>query len=743
MDLKSIVRQVIDSIQNTGIASTKSIIGILKENTFKVKVENPQKEIEVSGKVEVNNLQKIEQLLEKYMGTNAKEVTISNVEFLKLPKAQTSEVTIKNLKDFPVLEAVTVNNPQKSVEVNNLQIVVQALRALEQQIKKIDVKPEIKVDAPFIPAPVVNIPKQTAPIVTVNEKEVDLKDVKRMADLLDSLVGNSKKAMSVRLTDGKEFYKAVDRLAEAYTANNTSPFRDAGGTSARAVVGTNGGLNVNVVTSSTEADLIANNVTNGTITANGGTVTAAAVDGMAGWVMGYYGTYATGASLVMEVSFDGGLTYAAARMIAGATSTLGYVVTIAAVSNSQAYFYADMPAGATHLRVRCSAWAAPTGTINVVIGQSVERNSISTGAVSITAGTVTTVTTLTNITNWGNLVDNAAFVDGTTRLSPSAFILDEVAGTALSEDDAAAARIDSKRAQIGVIEDATTRGQRAAVSSGGALKIDTGSATGAAVPSNAFYGGMNDASGNLIGIKSLGAATSTGTANNNLLAISPYVYNGSTSDAIREAVNATNSTGTGIVAVGNLAQFDDTSPTSITENQFGNLRMSANRNLYVTIRDAAGNERGLNIDASGQLAVSVASLPSHAVTNAGTFAVQSTASAAGGYTPGKLVSAATTNATSVTAAATTLGYLTASNVNAAARYLKIYNKASAPTVGSDTPVATFIIPGNTAGAGTNIPLPPQGMALSTGFAFALTTEATDAGTTAVAANEIVVNYGFK
>lgn len=49
--------------------------------------------------------------------------------------------------------------------------------------------------------------------------------------------------------------------------------------------------------------------------------------------------------------------------------------------------------------------------------------------------------------------------------------------------------------------------------------------------------------------------------------------------------------------------FDDSSPTSITENSFGFGRMSANHNQYVTIRDGAGNERGLNIDASGQLAV--------------------------------------------------------------------------------------------------------------------------------------------
>lgn len=142
------------------------------------------------------------------------------------------------------------------------------------------------------------------------------------------------------------------------------------------------------------------------------------------------------------------------------------------------------------------------------------------------------------------------------------------------------------------------------------------------------------------------------------------------------------------------------------------------------------------------LPVSLASVPSHAVTNAGTFAVQTSATSTGGYTPGKLVSAATTNATVIKASAGTLGHISASNVNAAARYLKFYNKATTPTVGTDVPVLTYIIPGNTAGAGTNIPLPPQGINFSTGISFATTTEATDAGSTGVAVSEIVINYAF-
>lgn len=103
----------------------------------------------------------------------------------------------------------------------------------------------------------------------------------------------------------------------------------------------------------------------------------------------------------------------------------------------------------------------------------------------------------------------------------------------------------------------------------------------------------------------------------------------------------------------------------------------------------------------------------------------------------RLISAATTNATSLKASAGTLFSLYVVNLNAAVRYLKFYNKASAPTVGTDTPVATFPIPASATGAGFAINLDP-GFDFSTGIAYALTTGVADADTAAVAANEIII-----
>lgn len=108
----------------------------------------------------------------------------------------------------------------------------------------------------------------------------------------------------------------------------------------------------------------------------------------------------------------------------------------------------------------------------------------------------------------------------------------------------------------------------------------------------------------------------------------------------------------------------------------------------------------------------------------------------------KILSAASTNATSVKASAGQVYWLVVTNTNASPRYLKLYNKASAPTVGTDTPVHTFLIPGDSGGRGFAIPLPVP-ITFATGIALALTTGAADADTGAVAANEIIVNGGYR
>jgi hypothetical protein len=87
----------------------------------------------------------------------------------------------------------------------------------------------------------------------------------------------------------------------------------------------------------------------------------------------------------------------------------------------------------------------------------------------------------------------------------------------------------------------------------GTWAVGSSSATGSAVPANAFYmAGISTATGNLTGLQTL--------------------------------ENGANKLGTTVLATGLLAQVDDTSPVAITENQFGNVRMTADHSLLIAER---------------------------------------------------------------------------------------------------------------------------------------------------------------
>lgn len=103
------------------------------------------------------------------------------------------------------------------------------------------------------------------------------------------------------------------------------------------------------------------------------------------------------------------------------------------------------------------------------------------------------------------------------------------------------------------------------------------------------------------------------------------------------------------------------------------------------------------------------------------------------------ISAASTNADTVKASpGVVTGYYIV-NINAAFRYVKLYNKASNPTVGTDTPLVVLGIPG--AGA-ANINFDPP-IAFSTGIAIAIVTGLADSSAGVVAATEIGVTLLYQ
>lgn len=98
-----------------------------------------------------------------------------------------------------------------------------------------------------------------------------------------------------------------------------------------------------------------------------------------------------------------------------------------------------------------------------------------------------------------------------------------------------------------------------------------------------------------------------------------------------------------------------------------------------------------------------------------------------------LSAAATTNGANIKGSAGTVKGIQGFNAKASAVYLKLYNKASSPTVGTDTPVKTIYLPASAAFAfdfGT-------GVAFATGIGIALTGAGADADTTALSSGDIL------
>ncbi len=79
------------------------------------------------------------------------------------------------------------------------------------------------------------------------------------------------------------------------------------------------------------------------------------------------------------------------------------------------------------------------------------------------------------------------------------------------------------------------------------------------------------------------------------------------------------------------------------------------------------------------------------------------------------------------------------NTNAAVRYVKLYNKATAPTVGTDVPTLTLGVPG--AGVRSAEKILPVSFPL--GLGIGIVTGAADNSTAAVAAGEVIAHIFYK
>jgi hypothetical protein len=194
------------------------------------------------------------------------------------------------------------------------------------------------------------------------------------------------------------------------------------------------------------------------------------------------------------------------------------------------------------------------------------------------------------------------------------------------------------------------------------------------------------------------------------------LWNGANQQAVNSGGNA---------AV-NVAQINGT--TTLTGN--GTTGAGSQR---VTI---ASDNTAFSVNAveSGTWTVQPGNTP-----NTSAWLVQPVAGTSGGSTPYHLISAASNNATSLKASAGLVYGYSLSNTNVAARYFKLYNKASAPAPATDTVVWTEQIPAN----GTIIAAFPEGMNFTTGIAFAAVANMSDTDNTSIGAGDLSIDIRYK
>jgi len=238
---------------------------------------------------------------------------------------------------------------------------------------------------------------------------------------------------------------------------------------------------------------------------------------------------------------------------------------------------------------------------------------------------------------------------------------------------------------------------------------------------------------------SLANVSQSGSTGSTLLAGAGFLFNGASWDRSRgdatggiwtQGAIASGATDTGNpVKVG--GRYNAALPT-LADGQRGDLQLTSAGTVLVTLATSSGGtgltDNGAADGKNGTLQGLIANARNF-LWNGATWDRTKKPNAVA-----RLVSAAaSTNATLVKASAGDVFHITSQSVVATARWLKLYNKGAAPTVGTDVPVMTFYLPAN---AQFDVAFDTP-VYFSAGIAFAITAAGADADATAIAAGDIV------
>jgi len=194
--VQKIVATIIRTVENSAVMSVRA----LKAHTFSVRVSNQPSTQSIKGTVTVGNQKNIEKLLAKLAVAVAKLPTVYPETKIPSPLPYPKEISVSNLESVPQADL-------KRVE-ELLMKLVREMKTLPKEYPKQEKFPTIPAFPKFPEFPK-QLPFPSSMKVNV-PTEIRVNNIK---DMFEDLMGKDpKKYLNVRLTDGKEFYKAMQEI---------------------------------------------------------------------------------------------------------------------------------------------------------------------------------------------------------------------------------------------------------------------------------------------------------------------------------------------------------------------------------------------------------------------------------------------------------------------------------------------------------------------------------------------------
>lgn len=331
------------------------------------------------------------------------------------------------------------------------------------------------------------------------------------------------------------------------------------------------------------------------------------------------------------------------------------------------------------------------------------------------------------------ITDNTGFTDGTSKVFTAGFIYDEVAGTALTENDAAAARINVNRALVNAIEDGATRGRYATVTAANAVKVDgsavtqpvsgTVSITANSAVNVAQMNGTTVTMGNGASGTGVQRVTLASDSTGNIATIGTSVTPGTAAANLgkaRDAIAGANDTG-----IAHYYVRRDT-PTAVTPaaGDYEIAQISANGEQWVRLAGELADDSAFTVGTTrvvpaglladetspdsvdeGDIGIPRMTLDRKAISTLYPSSTTGDGLLVANFNTGDTFTALTNSAQVIKATAGNFYGYYIYNPNATATYVMLYNVAAASvTVGTTTPAMVFCIPA-TSGANLSLAYP--------------------------------------